>query len=265
MRASRQLFDFPAGADQLLLPDRTGLTAGRTIRAGAAVLAEERQSDRGEKGQLADHSVTPAKLPASTGAATDREALEPHGVADFEDLRVSDSGIGHVGVDRARARKAWPGTSAAAHGFVVAEMLVAKQHIVHGALTAGRQPERLEQGVDQPLAGLDIATDHRRCALGWVNKRWVQDPRRHHPCNRREQPFVERHGLGHQQAQHVQHRAPHHRWRRVEVAGMDRARAGEVDPGAAICERHGHGQGSAVIELLGCPQHARGPARKHGC
>ena len=60
-------------------------------------------------------------------------------VAAFEDLRVGDAGVGHVGVDAGLARPGGTGTGAAGNGLVVAETGVAEGEIVHAW---GRKKER---------------------------------------------------------------------------------------------------------------------------
>ena len=64
--------------------------------------------------------------------------MQPHRVAVLDDLGIGDAGVGHVGVDTAGAVKAVDRTAAATNGLVVAEGLVAKAEVVHGALAAAR-------------------------------------------------------------------------------------------------------------------------------
>ena len=68
--------------------------------------------------------------------------------------QIAGRSVGAVGLGR--------GAGAAADCLVVAERGVAEQHVVHRPLAAGKALQRLHQCVDHPLAGLDVAPDHRR-------------------------------------------------------------------------------------------------------
>ncbi len=93
----------------------------------------------------------------------------------LEHLGIGDRGVGHVAVHRVGAVEAGAGAAAAADRLVVAEALVAEQHVVHRALAAGGHPEGLEQGVDQPLAGLHVAPHDRRRAGRILGKGRVEE------------------------------------------------------------------------------------------
>jgi hypothetical protein len=62
------------------------------------MLGEQGEGERGKKLDLADDAIAPGVLAFSTGAATNGELLEPHGIAPLEDLGIGDGGVGHVGL-----------------------------------------------------------------------------------------------------------------------------------------------------------------------
>ena len=187
----------------------------------------------------------------------------------LQHLGIGDPRVRHVGVDGARAVEARPGPGAAADRLVVAEALVAEEQVVHRPLAAGGEPERLEQGVDHPLAGLDVPPHHRRSLGGIVREGRIQHPGRDPDLDRPQDPLVERQRLGDQQAQDVEHGAADHGGRRVEVPRMDAGRAGEVDvtagsrAGPAISIRTAIG-GAVVQPLHGlvARRRAAGPGRR---
>ena len=107
----------------------------------------------------------PRHLPCAAGAAADREALQPHRIAQFEHLGVGHPRVGHVGLHRRGAVEARPGAGAAADRFVVLAGRVAEQEVVHRRLRAGDRAERAEQRVAGGLRDLGVAGDHRRARL----------------------------------------------------------------------------------------------------
>jgi hypothetical protein len=214
------------------------------------MLGEERQRHRREEGKLAHHAVAAAPAAAATGARAQREALETHGVAVLQKLGVGDAGVGHVGVHAACAVEIRAGAGAAADGFVVAEGGVAEEQVVHRALAAGGESQRLEQGVHQPLAGFDVAAHDGGRPPGIGRERRVQQAGRDLDVDRAQQPLVERQGLGDQQAKDVEDRAAHHGGRRVEIAGMDPGGAGEIDACAPRPDLDGDRDRRAVVQPL---------------
>ncbi len=112
------------------------------------------------------HEAIATRLRAGAATvASEREFPHQHREAFFENFRVRDPGVGHVGVHPAGAREARARARAAADGLVVAEALVAEGQVVHGALARGQHPERLEQRVRDALRRLDIAGCHGRRIL----------------------------------------------------------------------------------------------------
>ncbi len=228
------------------------------------MLRQQRQRHRRQEGQIAHHSVAAAVAPGAARARAQREAFEAHRIAVLEQLGIGDAGIGHVSVHGTRAGEAGAGAGAAADGLVETETVVAEEHVVHRPLAASRQAQRLEQRVDQALAGLDVAADHRRGLPGIVREGRIEHPRRHLDVDRAQQALVERQRLGDQQPQHGEHGAAHHRRRRVEVARMHAGGAGEVDPRAARADLDAHRQRRAVVQPLDGFQGASRQAGERG-
>ena len=183
-----------------------------------------------DRNALEAHQAVAASVGAGApGAATQGEAVEAHGVAVLEHLRVGDLGVGHVGVHPARAVPPGGRTGAAADGLVVAESLVAEAEVVHGALAAPRQFQGLEQGVGETLAGLHVAADDGRTPLGVVDEGRIEQAVRNHDLEGLEEAVVERQPGRDHQPHDVHGDALDDRRGGVEVARMDRAAAGEVD------------------------------------
>jgi sterol desaturase/sphingolipid hydroxylase (fatty acid hydroxylase superfamily) len=151
-----------AGADHALLARQARLATVEPVRRLGAVLAQDRQLERREEGDLADGPVAAAETSRPSRVGAYGETLHAHRVAVLQDLRIGDAGVGHVAVDGARAVEPRSGAAAAAHRLVVSEALVAERDVVHRALTTGDQAQRPEERVDQALAGLDVAAADRR-------------------------------------------------------------------------------------------------------
>ncbi len=233
------------------MPSRlAGLASGHPVGALPPVLAEDRDRQRAQETELADGAAAAGEAPPPARAPADGEPLQPHRIAVLEHLRIGDRGVRHVAVNGVRAGEAGPGAGAAADGLVVAEAAVAEEHVVHRPLAAGGDAQRLEQQVDEPLAGLDVAADDRRRALRVRCEVGIQDTARDDQLDRRQQTLVERQRLGDQQAQDVEHDAAHHRRSGVQVAGMHAGAAAEIDLRALANYTDARPQGRAVVQLL---------------
>ncbi len=60
--------------------------------------------------------------------------MQHHRVAPLQNLRVCDSGVGHVGVDPTATHPAGPSPCPSSDGFVVSDVGVTEGEIVHAAL-----------------------------------------------------------------------------------------------------------------------------------
>ena len=110
----------------------------------------------------------------------------------FEDLRIRNRCIRHVTVDGTLPIEIGSRPTASADRLVVAEVLVAEEHIVHGSLTASRKPQGLEQGIHETLTGLHIATHDRRSQSRVRRKGRVQDTLRNLQTHRFQKTLVQR-------------------------------------------------------------------------
>ena len=120
------------------------------------------------------------------------------------------------------------GPRAAADGLVVLMLVIAEREVVHGALAGREHAERAIEAICHDLRSFDIAGDDR----GRISRRQHRTFG-HDEVQRLHAAGVHRDLVIHQRAEHVQHRGARHRQRRVEVVGLLRARAGEVDGGFA--------------------------------
>src|SRR5262245_8188845 len=105
-------------------------------------------------------------LTRAAGAAADREFLEADGIASFEDFRIGETGVGHVGVDGVGAVAARSRAAAATDGFVVAEGVVTEEEIVYRALTGGGEVKSAKEGIHNALGSFDVAADNSGQAGG---------------------------------------------------------------------------------------------------
>ncbi len=188
--------------------------------------------------------------PAAARAAAHREALDTHRVSVLEDLGVGHAGVGHVRVHGARPLEARAGPGAAGDRLVVAEAPVAEQDVVHGSLAAGREPQGLEERVDEPLARLDVAADDRRRQARVGIEHRIEQTARDGQIDGAHQPLVERQRPAQQEAQDVHDGAADDRRCGVEVPRMHRRRAGKIDAGVIAVEGHGDAQDRPVVEPL---------------
>ena len=153
-----------------------------------------------------------------------------------------------MGVHRRSAGERGPGARAAADGFVILVGGVAEGQVVHRALGPGHEAERAEQRVGHVLAGLHIAGHHRggvarvqHAALG------------HDEPQRLEAAAVQRNVGIHQAAEDIEQGRHGDRLRRVVIAFVLRAGAGEVDGRGARGAVDGdcHRDFRAVVHLVG--------------
>lgn len=98
------------------------------------MLGEERNAEWFEEFHFADQAVATSVLSLAAGTSSNRKLPQSNRVALFEDLRIGDGGVGHVGVKTAGAIIIGTGAGSAADGFVVAETVVAEDEIVHRSL-----------------------------------------------------------------------------------------------------------------------------------
>ena len=128
----------------------------------ATTAGEDGGGHRLQEAQPADDAVTAAPATGAAAAPADAELLHPHREAPLQDLRIGESGVGHVGVYRGGPVETRTRPGAAADGLVILMALVAEGQVVHGALGGGQQAEGTVEGIDQALGGLDVAGNHRR-------------------------------------------------------------------------------------------------------
>ena len=67
----------------------------------------------------ADGAVAAVPSAGAAAAAADAELLDEHGIAPFEDFRVGEPGVGHVGLHRGRAVESRSRARAGGDGLVV--------------------------------------------------------------------------------------------------------------------------------------------------
>ena len=216
------------GAFDPLPADRAVLAALQAERCDVAARRHDHRGHRFEEADAADRPVAAMPLAVAAGAAADGEAFQTHRIAQFQHLGVGHARVGHVRVDRRGAVEAGAGAGAAADGLVVLPVRIAEQEVVHRRLRAGDRLQRAEQRVAGGLRHLGVAGDHRRTRRGRQER-----ARRNDQAQRLEAAVVQRDVVGHQRAEHVQHRGTRHRRRRVEVALALLAGAGEIHHRAA--------------------------------
>ena len=134
-----ELFHLARGAYEPLTAGEAGFAAFDAVRALHPVLGEEGEGHRLQEDDLADGAVPAAPAARSARAGADGETVQPHGVAVLQHLGVGDPGVGHVGMDGARAVEAGTGAGAAADGLVETEARIAEEQVVHRALAAGER------------------------------------------------------------------------------------------------------------------------------
>ncbi len=168
----------------------------------------------------------------------------------LDDLGVGDAGVGHVGVHAARAVRALDGAAAPTDGLVVAEAVVSEAQVVHRALAAAGKREGLDQGVHQPLRGLDVAAHHGRAAARIGGEGRVEQPLGDPELHRLEQPLVERQVEIDEQAHDVHGHAVDDRRRGVQVARVHTRAAREVEHRLPVSDGQSGDERRAVVEEL---------------
>ena len=117
--------------------------------------------------------------------------MKANGVAYFQDFGIGDRSIGHVCMNGVTTRSRRGRTTAPTYCFIVAEVIIAKDDIVHGSLRAGSHTQRLEQDIDQSLAGFHVTTDYRRACFRCLIKRRMEHPGWQQDFDRLQEPFIE--------------------------------------------------------------------------
>ena len=105
----------------------------------------------------------------AAGMCADREFVNPHGVAAFDDLGVGQPGVRHMrvhGIGTIGVRRC---ATAAANGFVISESVVAEGEVVHRSLAGRRDFQRAQQHIDDALRRFHVAANDRRALSGQAN------------------------------------------------------------------------------------------------
>ena len=105
-----------------------------------------------------------------------------------------------MGLHRITAIKSWPSARAAGDGFVVLELRIAPDKIIHRALAASHNTQRSNEGVASRLADLRIACNHRS-RIGGVEHRIF----RHDNIQRLKTALIERNIFANHHAEDIEH------------------------------------------------------------
>ena len=157
--AAFELLDRAVLAPHRVLARLTGLAARHAERRHDAVAGQQRAVHFLQEADGAADAVARVPLALAARALADVEVLQHHRIAEFENLRIGETRVGHVRVHGVGAVEAGAGGRAGADRLVVLIRLVAEVEVVHRALRAGERAERAEQAVGHRLAHLDIAGD----------------------------------------------------------------------------------------------------------
>ncbi len=158
-----------------MTPDGTVPAPGASPRRHTTSPGQHRNRQRLQEHQF-PHNAVPAALQSRTArTTTHRESLHPDRRTGLQDFRIGDARIGHVGVDRGRTGRIHRGAPAPADGLVVPEAGIAEQHIVHGSLRIGGNPQRIHQRLRHLLADLGVAAHHRRAVPRIFGKIRIQE------------------------------------------------------------------------------------------
>ena len=101
----------------------------------------------------------------AAGVFSDVEVFQQHRETGFQNFRVGQARIGHVGVHGIGTVETGTGGRAGADGFVILIFVIAEGQIIHRALRCGHGLGRAEQAVGDSLTDLDIARHDRRRIL----------------------------------------------------------------------------------------------------
>ena len=219
------------------------LAAVSSLRRVHATRTEERQLHGLKKLVGANDAVTAATFASARRIASHLKRANEHGRAAFQHIDVSESRVRHVHMHRTRANRSLARTSTTAERFIDAETRIAKEHIVHGALTLSAEIKRFEQSRDDALACFDIARND------WWTTRWIRIKRRIEKTfrkrerDRTQQAFVHRDGFIDQESQRIQRGRLRDGARRIEIRAMHWRATCEVDVKrvVALCDSHADG------------------------
>lgn len=170
-------FGFLAASDPDVDAACSPVASCGSVRRPRPARGDQRNDQRSEKLKLADDSVATAVPSPTSASLANRKPMQSYGEPSFEDFRIGDPGIGHVGVNRVGPVMLPGRATAATDRFVIAEGRVANQHIVHGALRSRRDLQCSEQDIDDPLTGLDVSRDNRCASSRIVVGRRIKQPR----------------------------------------------------------------------------------------
>ncbi len=231
--------------------------AARHAEGGhAAAIGENARGHRLEKTDASHPAVAAAPAPGAARTGADGEALHPDGIAPFQHFGVGQAGVGHMRLHHGGTVEAAgllalsiehaSRAGAARDGLVILMLRVAEGEVVHGALARGLHAQCAEQRVGHAHADLHIARDH-----GGGRPRRQHRALGHDEMQGLEATGVERNVVVHQAAKHVQHRRHGNGLGRVEIVGLLRRGAGEVDLGFAplSIDTDRHTNACAAIEL----------------
>ena len=181
-------------------------------------------------------------------AAPDFVALQQDREPELQDLGVGQARVGHVGLHHGRSGIAVAGTAAPRDGLVVLVAGVAEGEVVHGGLAARHHAQGAEQCVGDAGGGFHIAGHHRSRRVRVEHAAGRDDH-----LQRLQAAGIERDVVIDQGAERIQHRRHADRGGRVEVVGLLRAGAGEVDGGPALrgIDPHSHPDLRAVVQRQG--------------
>lgn len=155
------LFRNPAHPD--ILPALRFLTPLQAVRMIHPSLREDRHLDGNAKLNVANHAIPTTMLALPTGAGTQTEIPQQHGVAALENFGVRDARVSHVCVHARGTLPIGPCAASAGDGLVVAKALgcfcfvgkvaaVSKGEIVGVALRGSASLETSENDVGYSLA-----------------------------------------------------------------------------------------------------------------
>lgn len=215
------------------------------------MLGQQRDLKLFQKLDLPNNAVAAFPGSVSSAAFADSELVESYWIPLLQYFGIGDGGVGHVGVNGRGAVVSFASAGAAADGLVVAEGIVAEEEVVHGALGAGLDLECFEDGVDEALAGLDIAADYGGTLLWICVEGGVEEALGEVDIDLGKESFVEGDGALDPEAEGVEEGALDDGGSGVEVSGKDGAGAGEVDVEAAVAVFDFDLDGGAVVEVFG--------------